>query len=409
MRSIHCLGEKMSDFGKKILNRLLDKYENSVISKKGSNRNLKIALTLKDKELNTYICNDSYNYRDENDAVLAQYQLKGFIFVEKDEYGDFKSLFLNTEKVGDIYNFLKRDNPAEELFKIRQLLDEEQSTGVIKEFVSYCNNWISEKFSFPKTYFDSCEQLRDILLAIKEIQKLEKETKFRDFSVKVYGDSKKFEKLKKKIAKIFYEFDEECLTDNFDEETVLDILSEKNLVKNTTYAIIKGDVTFELNNVVVNLRQLGHEFCLSDEMINGLRFVKTGVQKVITVENLTSFYDFNDDGYIVLYLGGFHNHTKRMLLKKLQDNYPELLFFHFGDIDTGGIHILKHLRAKTNIQFLPYKMDVETLSTNMGCWKKLTDNDIKRLRKIEDKEFQGLIDYMLSNNCKLEQEAIDWK
>ena len=29
--------------------------------------------------------------------------------------------------------------------------------------------------------------------------------------------------------------------------------------------------------------------------------------------------------------------------------------------------------------------------------------------KIEDKEFQGLIDYMLSNNCKLEQEAIDWK
>ena len=52
-------------------------------------------------------------------------------------------------------------------------------------------------------------------------------------------------------------------------------------------------------------------------------------------------------------------------------------------------------------------MDVETLSTNMRCWKKLTDNDIKKLRKIEDKEFQGLIDYMLSNNCKLEQEAID--
>ena len=51
----------MSDFGKRILNRLLDKYENSVISKKGSNRKLKIALTLKDKELNTYICKDSYN------------------------------------------------------------------------------------------------------------------------------------------------------------------------------------------------------------------------------------------------------------------------------------------------------------------------------------------------------------
>ena len=64
----------MSDFGKKILNRLLDKYENSVISKKGSNRNIKITLNLKDKELSTYVCKDSYNYRDANDAILALYQ-----------------------------------------------------------------------------------------------------------------------------------------------------------------------------------------------------------------------------------------------------------------------------------------------------------------------------------------------
>ena len=143
----------MLDFGKKILNRLLDKYENSVISKKGSNRNLKIALTLKDKELNTYICKDSYNYRDENDAVLAQYQQKGFIFVETDRYGDFKSLSLKIEKVGDIYDFLGRDDPAEELHKIRQVLDGEKTEGIIGEFVAFCNHWILEKCSFPKTYF----------------------------------------------------------------------------------------------------------------------------------------------------------------------------------------------------------------------------------------------------------------
>ena len=399
----------MVDFGKRILNKLLDKYENSVISKKGSNRNLKIALTLKDKELSTYVCKDSYNYRDENDAILAIYQRKEFIFVEKDKYGDFKSLYLNKEKVNLVYNFLKRNNPVEELDKIRQILDEEQSEGIIGEFVSFCNDWILKKFSFPKTYFDSCEQLNDILLGIKEIQKLEKETKFRDFSAKVYGDSKKFEKIKTKIAKIFYEFDEECIVDNFDEETVLDILSEKNIVRNTTYAIIKGNVTFELNNVVIDLSKLKYEFCLSVEMINCLRFVETGAKKVITVENLTTFYDFNDDEYIVMYLGGFHNHTKRTLLKKLQNNYPELLFFHFGDIDAGGIHILKHLRDKTNINFIPYKMDVETLSSNKEGWKELTKNDVKRLSKIKDGEFLGLIDYMLSNNCKLEQEAIEVK
>lgn len=397
----------MSDFGKKILNRLLDKYENSVISKKGSNRNIKITLNLKDKELSTYVCKDSYNYRDANDAILALYQQKGFIFVEKDQYGDFKSLSLNIAEIDSVYDFLRRKNPAEELCKICNVLDGEKSQGVIGNFVSYCNKWISQKYSFPKLYFDSCEQLVDILLGIKEIQMLDKETKFRDFSVKVYGDSKKFEKLKSKIAKIFYDFDEECIVDDFDAEAVLEIFSEKNLVRNTSYAIIKGDITFDLKGVIINLNQLGYEYCLSDEMIHDLRFIKTDAKKVITVENLTTFYDFSEKGYIVLYLGGFHNYTKRMLIKKLQESYPELKFYHFGDIDAGGIYILRHLISKTGIEFVPYKMDVDTLVVNKEHWKKLTDNDIIRLRKIDDDEFSELINFMLEHNCKLEQEAVE--
>lgn len=397
----------MSDFGKKILNRLLDKYENSVISKKGSNRNIKITLNLKDKELSTYVCKDSYNYRDANDAILALYQQKGFIFVEKDQYGDFKSLSLNIAKIDSVYDFLRRKNPTEELCKIRKVLDGEKSQGVIGKFVSYCNKWISQKYSFPKLYFDSCEQLVDILLGIKEIQMLDKETKFRDFSVKVYGDSKKFEKLKSKIAKIFYDFDEECIVDDFNEEAVLEIFSEKNLVRNTSYAIIKGDITFDLKGVIINLNQLGYEYCLSDEMIHNLRFIKTDAKKVITVENLTTFYDFSEKGYIVLYLGGFHNYTKRMLIKKLQESYPELKFYHFGDIDAGGIYILRHLISKTGIEFVPYKMDVDTLVVNKEHWKKLTDNDIIRLKKIDDDEFSELINFMLEHNCKLEQEAVE--
>ena len=398
----------MKDFGKTILNRLLDKYENSVLSKGGSERKLSISLSLKDKELATYCAVDSYDYRSRNDSVLAEYEKNGFIVVKRDKFCDFESLTLNIDRVDEIYYFLNRANPGKELEKVGQILSDEEEIGLVGKYIESCRDWIEKKHSFPKS-FNSCEQLKDILLGIKEIENLDKETKFRDFSVKVYGDSKKFEKLKSRIARIFYDFDEECLVDNFDDETVLEILSEKNLVRNTTYAIIKGDVTFKLNSVIINLSQLGYEYCLSDEMINDLMFIKTGAKKVITVENLTTFYDFSEEEYIVLYLGGFHNHTKRTLIKKLHDSYPELLFFHFGDVDAGGIHILKHLRSKTGVAFLPYKMDVDTLLSNKERWKKLTDNDIKRLKKIDDEEFLGLINFMLSNNCKLEQEAIEQK
>ena len=85
----------MKDFGKTILNRLLDKYENSVLSKGGSERKLSISLSLKDKELATYCAVDSYDYRSRNDSVLAEYEKNGFIVVKKDKFCDFESLTLN--------------------------------------------------------------------------------------------------------------------------------------------------------------------------------------------------------------------------------------------------------------------------------------------------------------------------
>ena len=109
----------MSDFGKTILNRLLDKYENSVLSKGGSERKIAISLSLKDKELSTYRAADSYNYRDRNDAVLGDYSEKGFITVKRDKSGDLESLTLRTENVGLIYAYLKRRDPAEELEEVK--------------------------------------------------------------------------------------------------------------------------------------------------------------------------------------------------------------------------------------------------------------------------------------------------
>ena len=52
-------------------------------------------------------------------------------------------------------------------------------------------------------------------------------------------------------------------------------------------------------------------------------------------------------------------------------------------------------------------MDVKTLEENKYHWIPLTENDRKRLCDLRDKtEFYGeTIDFMLQNNCKLEQES----
>ena len=86
---------------------------------------------------------------------------------------------------------------------------------------------------------------------------------------------------------------------------------------------------------------------------------------------------------------------------------PELAFKHFGDIDAGGFLIMNHLKEKTGISFVPVCMDIETL---VRCYDKthpLTIEDVKRLERLKDDEcFKGVVEYMLANNVKLEQENV---
>ena len=56
-------------------------------------------------------------------------------------------------------------------------------------------------------------------------------------------------------------------------------------------------------------------------------------------------------------------------------------------------------------------MDIETLRLNKNNWISLSDNDKKRLAKLSDKNplYKDVVNFMLENDCKLEQEIISWK
>ena len=396
----------MADFEKEVLNKLLDLYERSVLSTVGSKNNRQIRLTTKNKELSTYDRPDSYNYRSSNDATLRKLEEMDFIIVKWDKNNEFESLTLNLENVGAIYNHLKRQNPKDEIAKVNQVLSNGNYSGFIAEFIEFSQEYIANKYAYPKKYFDDANQLKSILKGLKAIVELQQETKIRDFSVKVYGDSKAFEKIKGKVAKVIKDFDAQCNVESDD-----DILAEYNIVKNSTYVLIKNAFVFKLNNATIDLDSLGFEYSLSDEMIKALVPIKISAERVITVENLTSFYGLQDSKALIIYLGGYHNHTKNMLLQRIKNIFPKDEYYHFGDIDAGGFYILNHLKEATGISFKPYKMGIAELETNIGKLKSLTENDKKRLTLMRQDsrflEFQEVITYMLEHNVKLEQEILD--
>lgn len=394
----------MNVFEKNLLNKLLDRYESSKLSKGGTIVSRSIKLTTKDDVLSSYTANDSYKYADENDAIIKRLESRGFIKAEW-YYDTFKSLVLVVENVDSLYDYLNRDKPANELNRIREVLSKYKFDGFVGDFIDYVDEYIDVKYDYPKSYFNDSKQLDQILNVFVNLFKLENDTKKRDFSVKYLGDSKLFESLQGKIIKIIKDFD------SIEYDTDEEILAAYNIVKNTSYALLKNKLVFKLNRCVIDLDELGFEYSLSDEMINQLEIIDSNVTKVITVENLTSFYSLSDENALIIYLAGFHNHTKQLLLKKIFSIYPNAEYLHFSDIDAGGFWIYHTLKDKTGIPFVPYRMTVEELIDNKSNLKKLTENDKMRLTKMLTDDrfalFKATIEYMLNNNVKLEQEILD--
>ena len=92
----------MDTFEKNLLNKLLDKYESSKLSKGGTAISRCIKLTTKDDVLSSYGRSDSYKYADENDSIIKKLAELGFIKAEWN-FDSFKSLTLVIENVDLVY------------------------------------------------------------------------------------------------------------------------------------------------------------------------------------------------------------------------------------------------------------------------------------------------------------------
>ena len=64
---------------------------------------------------------------------------------------------------------------------------------------------------------------------------------------------------------------------------------------------------------------------------------------------------FNEEDAVHIYLGGYHNHTKQILLEKIYTDNKSCEYFHQGDLDVYGFLILENLKEKTGIQFAGFK------------------------------------------------------
>lgn len=401
----------MVQYDKQVINKLLDTYENSLLSLGKNKRKVKIELRFTRAGLPEYFDESSFVYENIH-IQLHNMEEKGLIrIVWKEQKVDYviQKVQLNMERLMQAYAYVNR-TPKCSLEKENQTFLEDYCNAekgeipITREFVRYLQERLNNHQSV-KEYINlsKMEETGRLLVALSSVEKNTKPCYVREFSIEHFQDSKCFEQLKNQVVKIFRRFHSE-----YTAMDTAEILAEYGIYHTPDYVYFKGDIAIMIDGEPMKLRTLIQGLGISGEDLWKVAFSDLSrIKRVITIENLTTFFRWQEPESLIIYLGGYHNGIRRTLLKKIYQELPGISYYHFGDIDAGGFSIVKDLRNKTGIPFQMYHMDIETLKSYEKYGKALTESDRIRLKEMEkEEELQEVVSYMLLHNVKLEQECV---
>lgn len=393
-----------------VINKLLDKYEISKTFQGENKRQQNFTVDIGGC-FPKYKDDAEYDFFMEVNDALEELEDKELIQIKYKKNGTIHQAVLNLDKLDECYRYMSRKSRSEEHAWIMEFWDklEADQLAPVQLYIEEQKKKIKQNKN-PSYYDGDREKYQDILKASMAALLNEEEIFIRDFSIHQFGDSKRMEQIESKVSSLLYTFG------NFEDRDT--VLEECGIVNTPTYVMVKGNVKLSICGQVLDLTRMSGDISFSTVTMNELDFITVLGNRVVTIENLTSFHDYSNKEDCVIYLGGFHNKTKRRFIQFLYEQNQGKEYRHFGDLDAGGFYILEHLKNRTNIDFHSIYMDEETLLSHLSDTRKLTKRDKTRLHGLRDelirKKKEGMIteDYlpvierMLELGCKLEQEAV---
>lgn len=390
------------DYVQDILNRLLTRYEHQH-KKAGSGETIR-AVSLD-------VTHDYPQYKDpysecegKISSAIELLTTQGLIRASRNQQGYYSKVTLELSGVPQVFVLLGRV-PQSDIRQQQMAAFKETAEYIQGAPHRYCMNQIARLQQGQPLEFGigvDLEKLQLILLALKKLTQLTKETYIRNFSEAIFHDSKQFKKIQGTVCRILETYAEELA----DKET---ILGQYNLLENPAYIYLKGGWKLHYGAAQLDVASVPGGLGIPSESLEQLQKIELVGDRVVSVENLTTFHDAPEEHEAVLYLGGFQNSIRTELLQRLYEGYPHASYYHKGDLDPYGFLILENLKQKTGIPFCPLEMDLHTLQQcyEAGHFRPLEAADRKIMQHPSLSEYEEIFDYMVVHNCKVEQECFE--
>lgn len=320
------------------------------------------------------------------------------------EASKFKSVRL--ENASSLYRFCNREPLTSVTSKhFDFLIGSTTSTAewLLDEILAACQKWqiqaAYEGLSVKQV--DEAKILFQLLETIVENDLPELDV--RSFGIEACGDSKSLERQLTRVTSILKRVFE------LEGETPEEILEHFGITRFPDPAWVKGPLRLLKNEIEIPIHLQKPFFTINLHDIENIQSSSVP-QYVLSIENKTTFNRYVreiSDGGLVLYTGGFPSRCIISLFNQLVNLYENnTQWYHWGDIDAGGLRIFRHLETKvfepSSIPLRPHLMSKQqAMEFGLKVKKNLNVKSIAN----SNSAISSLAEYLCeANPCTLEQE-----
>lgn len=339
-----------------ILNRLLDKFENSKHLSDPGTSHRRVMLRVDKKELPEYRYEDATTRDAYNEAarILEAGQMVQLEWVKGRPL--LSVVVLNLEQVILCYTALGRVHPKTQANHISTLIDSALEGVSVPWIVAWKEDICSEAvehLKIPNFCKSDDTLLNDLLRSFREYAALSGSITMRAFSSKCFSDTKFFERnIRDLFLRIARKYDNAlalaCEENNLGEKEQLAFLG---IYARPEHYELAGNCLIRTKQGELDLNASGRcGLALPSTLIDSItEFEMSAIDCVTFIENKTNYDEYiaseKQSGELVIYHGGFLSPQKRHLFTLIANGAAGISNIRFwADIDKGGFQMFQQLQ-----------------------------------------------------------------
>ena len=404
-----------------ILNRLLDKYENSKHLLEPEHSNRRVMLRIERKELPEYK-HETADIRDAFNRAARELEREQLISIEwlKDR-PVLSRLVLNLDQVERCYQMAGRTHPRRQAEIVTQMVQGAlagiETPWIVSWREDLCEN-ARRTYTVPGYCRKDTAFLSKLLSALTQYDALRGESvTMRAFSSRCYHNSKTFEReVRDTFLRIAEKYNRGLAeTCEHTEMGVRDKLAYLGIYARPELYELSGCCTITTQAGTIDIGSAyPYGIALPSTAVDCITEVNlSNIHSIVFIENKTNYDEYLvselKPDVLAVYHGGFLSPQKRKLVSKIADAVCESTsVFFWADIDLGGFQMFAHLQQLIP-DLQPMRMSGEYVALHWQKGLERSEEYLERLRQAQSENiypmFDDAIQEILKRGVTVEQEV----